>query len=242
MSEKVIIPGPDAASDRQESQEPSSPDDQPDRLGWEMLFEFQAMVTELRQTEGIVDVYFRRYEPVPDFTIETIEHGLGTRVPDRIKSFYRVTDGLEFGWSYTVDGETLPGGGAHLFDFATVFDNWLDSLWSVDPEEFSESELDFFWSLRGFDRLGDAEAGHMIVLCVEEEYPTYDLFVHDLHTRDSKLLELTFGEYIDRLLESRGAYGWQHLLTEEPATDSTITDHVFEMAERFFPEADLGGD
>lgn len=238
MSDKVIIPGHDAPD---EEGSPRS-GERDDNLGWEILFEFQAMIAELRQTEGIVDVYLRRYEPVPDFTIETIEHGLGTRVPDRIKSFYRVTDGLEFGWSYAADGQTRPGGGAHLFGFATVFDNWLDSLWSVDQEDFSESELDFLWSLRGFDRLGDAEAGHMIVFCVEEEYPTYDLFIHDLQTRDSNLLDLTFGEYIDGLLESRGAYGWQHLLTEEPAEDSSITDHVFEMAERFFPEADLNGD
>jgi hypothetical protein len=223
-------------------------------LNWDLLFDFHAMVETLKETDGIVNIRSKMHDPVPGFTIATIEHGLGIRIPTRIKSFYQVSDGLEFSWSYQKDGEVHPGGGAHLFDFATVFDHWLESLWRSDtrhPEtnqqetnqqetnQPDEDELDFLWSLRGFDKRCDPQRSSMIVMCVEEEYPTYDLFVHDLDQRSSHLLELTFRDYFDHLLTSRGTFGWQALLTEDADFDHPMADEFFEVAERFFPDADL---
>jgi hypothetical protein len=228
LGDNVVIPGPGEDADAQ----------QRELINWDLLFDFHAMVETLEATDGIVEVRSKMHDPVPVFTIETIEHGLGIHLPARVKSFYQVTDGLEFAWSYEKDGEVRPGGGAHLFDFATVFDNWLDSLWQTEADH-DEDEQDFYWSLRGFDRGCAPQASHMVVMCVEEEYPTYDLFVHDLEDRSSHLLELTFREYFDRLLTSRGTFGWRALLTEDPACASHRADEFFEVVERFFPDADL---
>ncbi len=240
MGEKMRIPGPDAESEHPERS------DQPDGggregVGWDLVFDLMAMIGELKATDGIVDVDCRMYDPVPIFTIETIEHGLGIRVPERVKSFYRVTDGLDFSWSYTgPDGEILPGGGAQICDFATVFDNWLDVLWRADApnneDQHSEDQQDFFWSLRGFDQYSAPGSDDMVVLCVEEEYPTYDLFIHDLDSRDSRLLDLSFGEYFDCLLASRGTHGWRLPLTEAEHTDAR---EFFELVDRFFPDTDF---
>jgi hypothetical protein len=228
----MVIPGPNGEDA-----------DGPERskrkfLNWDLLFDFHAMVEELKATDGIVDVRSQMHDPVPNFTIETIEHGLGVVVPDHIKSFYRVSDGLEFSWSYERDGEVVRGGGAHLFDFATVFDKWLDTLWGGD-EEATDDEQDFWWSLRGFDEQCHPDTREMVVLCVEEDYPTYDLFVHDLDERTSRLLDLSFREYFDLLLVSRGTYGWRDLLTEDVDPDDPRAEEFFEVADRFFPEADL---
>lgn len=244
----MVIPGP--GDDKPGSDDEQSADEfgaeqsgaeqlkkaQRELFNWDLLFDFHAMIGELRQTDGIVDVQATLHDPVPTFTIETIEHGLGIRVPRRIKSFYQITDGLEFSWSYERDGETVPGGGAHIFDFATVFDNWLDSLWQTDPEQ-SDEEQDFLWSLRGVDRRCGPQTSTMVVMCVEEEYPTYDLFLHDLDTGHSELLELTFREYFDCLLESRGTFGWRALLAED--ADGADAEDFFEVMERFFPRVKL---
>ncbi|QDG51749.1 hypothetical protein FIV42_13625 [Persicimonas caeni] len=233
MTDKMVIPGPgdDSPGSSEEQQE-----EQRELFNWDLLFDFHAMIGELRQTDGIVEVEATMHDPVPNFTIETIEHGLGILVPSRIKSFYQITDGLEFSWSYEHDGQLLPGGGAHIFDFATVFDNWLDSLWHSLPEH-SDEEQDFLWSLRGVDRDLGPESSKMVVMCVEEDYPTYDLFVHDLDSHTSELLELTFREYFDCLLTSRGTYGWRGLLTED--TDGDGAEAFFEVMDRFFPHAKL---
>lgn len=232
----MVIPGPDDESgsvgtDSSETRE---------LIGWDLLFELHAMAGELRQTDGIVDVHLRTHEPVPNFTIETIEHGLGTVIPARIKSFYMVTDGLEFSWNYVLDGEKYPGGGAHLFDFATVFDTWLDLLWH-GGEEHTDEQHDFFWSLRGFDRPRHTHDSDMVVMCVEEDYPTYDLFLHDVDTRESHLLELTFREYFDSLLACRATRGWRFVLSEDADRDDARAQRFFEITERFFPDVDLSG-
>lgn|GEM_PF-3030371 len=219
-------------------------------LGWDLLFDFHAMVEQLRATDGIVDVQATIHPPVPLFTINTIEHGLGIRVPARIRSFYMVCDGLEFSWSYEQDSRVIPGGGAHLFDFATVFDSWLDSLW-LSEETMSAEQVDFMWTLRGFDRtfhapsLGSSAPAEglaereMVVMCVEEEYPTYDLFVHDPQTRTSRLLDVSFREYFDCLLAARGTYGWQKLLLEDPEGEEDKLSDFYRLTDRFFPPSDL---
>ena len=232
MANKMVIPGP--------GEEPNGAQHEKKRqlLNWDLLFDFRAMVAELEETEGIVDVHWRMHDPIPNFTIETIEHGLGVTVPHRVRSFYEVSDGLEFSWNYVIDGEKHAGGGAHLFDFATVFDNWLDSLWLGEVGQDAEDE-DFLWSLRGFDQHSHPDFSDMIVLCVEEEYPTYDLFLHDLDQRSSELLELSFREYFDFLLETRGVYGWQFLLSEHASADDPRAEHFFEVVEHFFPDVDL---
>lgn len=219
-------------------------------LGLDLLFDLHAMVGELEQTEGIVNVTSTIHPPVPLFTIHTIEHGLGIRVPARIRSFYMLCDGLEFSWSYEKDSEIIPGGGAHLFDFATVFDSWLDSLW-LSEAGMSEEQCDFMWTLRGFDRTFNADSAvktpgpdalderEMVVMCVEEEYPTYDLFVHDPKTRSSRLLDVSFREYFDCLLATRGTYGWQNLLLEDREPRQGELEGFYQVAERFFPPSDL---
>ncbi len=76
-------------------------------------------------------------------------------------------------------------------------------------------------------------------MCVEEEYPTYDLFVHDLKTHTSRLLEVSFREYFDCLLASRGTYGWRAMLLEDADADDERTAQFLEVAQRFFPRDEL---
>lgn len=230
MPKKMTIPGPEG------SDEPSSAAaDEPESVDFEFFFDFKAMVEDLREHERIVEVQARTFEPVPGFTIETIEHGLGIVIPQRIRSFYEVTDGLEFSWSYRDDdGEVRAGGGAHLWGFARVFDVWLDTLWKT-PED-AEVDEDFVWNLRGFDAAHQWETDEIVVLCVEEEYPTYDLFLHDLETSRSQLLELSFVDYFDRLLATRGTLGWQAIFGEE---DRRAGDAAVEVIEMLFPDTDL---
>lgn len=235
MADKMVIPGP--GGDKPGSGEERQAE-QRELFNWDLLFDFHAMIGELRQIDGIVDVQSTMHDPVPNFTIETIEHGLGILVPRRIKSFYQITDGLEFSWSYERNGQTVAGGGAHIFDFATVFDSWLDSLWHSESDR-SDEEQDFVWSLRGVDAGLEPDSSQMVVMCVEEEYPTYDLFLHNLDTGSSELLEVTFREYFDCLLASRGTYGWRSLLAEDADADGEDAASFFEVMDRFFPSAKL---
>lgn len=205
-------------------------------VDWDFVFDFRAMVDELGQLPQVAEVRWELHDPVPDFTIDTIEHGLGLVLPERVTSFFRVTDGLELDWWYTDDaGEKRYGGGCHVFDFATVFDSWLDTLWTSHAGDDAARE-DFRWTLRGLDRPGLSD-DEMVVFCVEEEYPTFDLFWHDLRSGATQLLDITFQDYFACLLQTRGLVGWQRLLTEDDGDPAALGD-VRERLERFFPKVD----
>lgn len=234
VGDKLHIPGPDdEGSARSESRE---------TLSWEFVLDFREMVRELERRDDVVDVEWQIGDPVPTFTVETIEHGLGTTIPRFVKRLYRLADGLHLEWSLLEDGERKPGGGIGLFDFATVFDSWLDELWTSDPE-LDPSERDLLWSLRGFDARPQPDGERMVAVCVEDvDYPTFDLFLHDLETRRSHLLELDFQDYLRRLLETRGTYGWVHHfadLAEDDPADCRRRQQFRRRMARLFPEVDL---
>lgn len=232
---KLTIPGPD---DEGESWSETN-----DKLGFEFLFEFQAMVRELEEMESVVDVEYELGDPVSNFTVETLEHGLGKTVPRFVKRLYSVADGIHLRWNLLEDGEIVPGGGIELFDFATVFDTWLEGLWTTD-EALTAEEEDFLWTLRGFD--GGVEPGgeRMVAVCVEDvDYPTFDLFLHDATSHQSHLVSVDFRTYLQCLLDTRGTYGWVHALAEStgesPAWMRRWSEHFFRRMEAHFPDVEL---
>jgi hypothetical protein len=212
-----------------------------DSLDWEYLLDFRQMVHELKTDDAVCNVEWATYDPVPDFTLETMEHGLGLTVPEFITEFYRLTDGLYLSWDRRTNDGPVPGGGFEVFDFATVFDSWLDTLWANDTPD--DCDDDFLWSLRGIAETPADQMPEMIVMCVEEEYPTFDLFIHDADTFDSHLLGLDFHDFLYALLETRGVYGWPYLVCEDEWADNTPQarrrDRARHRLEDWFPDAEI---
>ncbi len=233
---KLVIPDPDDGDDGADT-------DQTDRIGLEYTFDLRAMIGELEESEAIVDLEAEVGSPVANFTIETMEHGLGTTIPRFVKRLYRVVDGVRVEWSFEHDGEVEPGGAIHLHDFATVFDSWLDELWT-GGEEVDEETEEFLWSLRGFDAAAEPGDDRWTVVCVEDaDYPTFDLFLHDRREHRSHLLSVDFESYLKLLLRTRGTYGWVHALAEvdgePPPYIARWRRHFRETMPRVFPEVDL---
>jgi len=215
--------------------------DDRDKLGWEFLLDFRQVVHELEQDEAVCHLEWATYDPVPDFTLETLEHGLGLTVPEFITEFYRLTDGLYLSWDRKTEEGIVPGGGFELFDFATVFDSWLETLWPTDPP--AGCDADFLWSLRGVAEAPGDDTGDMIVMCIEEEYPTFDLFIHNPSDRRSHLMQLDFHGYLHALLETRGVFGWPYLFSESDLEDDPELASIRQRAEQridaWFPETSL---
>lgn len=238
MGNQLQIPGPDdTGSDATESVEQK-------KLGREYLFSLREMVSELDRRDSIVDLDYDFYNHVPEVSLNTIENSVGATIPERIKAFYKLTDGFELSWNYLdEDNVSYRGGRIHLYDFARVFDLWIDKLWSISVEEHPFDE-DFLLSLRGFDRIeaGDDKTSDWIVVCVEEEYPTFDLFLFDEAETDFYLLNISFENYLRMLVETRGFYGWQYLFVDDELLDEARIGRVrqfFSVMERFFPDTEL---
>ena len=225
---------------------PDVADEEARIFGFEHVVRLREMAEALRKRRGIEQVHLELHDPVPQVVLEALEDGLGLRLPPQITSLYRQTDGFEFRWQWRDDeGQLRPGGAVRMVGFSTVFGNWLGTLWD-EVEGVDPARLDFIWQLRGIDDTpGDSPPGTtpMTVMQMEEEAPSYRLYLHDLEG-GSYPLDLDLYGYVEAALETRGILGWQLLfctgydLDEDPLGLGT-PEQVYEQIDRFFPDVNL---
>jgi hypothetical protein len=203
------------------------------------LMRLREIADSLERARDVVDVHFEAGPPVPLVLLDTITGGLGIELPEPVESFYLTCDGFELRWHYLdEEGERHLGGDLVLFDFATTFDSWLGSLWG-HFDEMSSEELDFIWELRGVDATPSTDDERMTVLHIEEDDPSYDLYVHD-RERGTYRMDLDFVTYVECAIESRGIPGWQLLfcpdydLDEDPF-ETGIRERFPELMRTLFP-------
>lgn len=149
--------------------------------------------------------------PAPEFSIQTVEDGLGDLLPQDFKSFYRLCDGLELAWSWQQAGEVSFGGEIRLVGISTVFGHWFDELW-IERDEMTDEERDFVWTTRGFDMPRHPDAVWTVV-SFDESHDSFTLWAH--RPGEAFLpLELGLIDYLYCAIEARGAAGWQLLFTD----------------------------
>lgn len=230
-------------------------DDPPEDLEQRRMFsirlieDLRVIERDLLEREDVVDVVLRMEEPAPEFTITTIENGLGRELPRDIKSFYRVLNGFELSWSFVDElGLKQPGGHIQIFDIARVFGFWFDTLWVHDPNR-TEEELDFLWSLRGLD--GGGQAGEtmlpdspMTVLHLLGDWGSdYELML--FHGPDHlSLMQMDLMSYVYYALETRGLGLWRQVVSAMDLSHPRYAELeqgrvFFERLARFFPDVDL---
>lgn len=202
----------------------------PRRMTLEYLFDLREMVEEMRKKSKIKVHRFDIHDPTPDVVVELMEAGLGSYVPELVLSFFKsVSDGLELKWDYEEDDELKPGGHINVLNFGRVFGSWLDELWGVSAEDASEKDVNFTWELRALEALEVGDRKVMTVLHVAEDEPTYELYFHDPYGA-SHQLDLDFVDYFECLLDTRGFYGWQYMVSD---VDFDQVPHAAERAREF---------
>jgi hypothetical protein len=178
--------------------------------------------------------------PTPDFTIQTVEDGLGGELAPELKSLYKHSDLFRLEWFIQEDGARMLGGAIHLASFMRVFGRWLDTLWIEQPD-MSEQEKDFVWTLRGFD-IPSAPGTLWGVLSVNDEDPSQ----YSVWTRhpDGHVLPMRLGliDYLYCALGACGAPGWQLVFTDydfaENPWDMPQPEEWLQRLESYFPESD----
>jgi hypothetical protein len=221
----------------------TSPTEGSRNLTTEWLWEMNSVVNTMHARDDIEVHVYEHYAPVSLFTLEQVESSMGIVVPDPVRSFYRVTDGLELRWSWRDGDRLIPGGEIHMHPFGTVFGNWLDTIWGKAATDAADV-IDFTWELRGVEQQASwqNEADWMTVLHMPEGMPFYQLYFHDPMSR-TLLLEMDFMDYCDALIDTRGTYGWQFLATEvdfdeQPEIRAAAADARATL-ERVFPNVDI---
>lgn len=215
----------------------------PRKLNVNDLIDIKAVIREIDESNSLRLIKSEFFQPASDVVVTTIESGIGIAVPDNVLSFYQViSDGLEFEWNYKEsDGTEQAGGGFHLYNFGRVFGTWVDEIWGVVPDGASETEHDFSWELRPVEAPHKG-GSHYTVLHVPDFAPGYGLYYHDPN-HSSYRLDLDFASYFDCLLETRGFYGWQFLVSDVDFDQNPVAKQraraFHEVMPRLFPDTDF---
>lgn len=211
------------------------------RVTQDWLWEMNAVVHAMYARDDIDVRFYNTYDPVSLFVLEQAETSMGMVIPDAIRSFYEVTDGMELQWSWRDGEEWRPGGEVHMHSFGKVFGSWLDSLWGHSDSDSSDV-IDFTWELRGVEQQASWEADWTTVLHMPEDLPTYQLYIHDPRAQ-TVMLDLDFLDYCEAIIDTRGVYGWQFLATEadfeEMPEIGAHAANALEIMGKVFPDVDI---
>jgi len=217
-------------------------------ISWPRSLQFDDLVRLRETTDEITErsdfrlLSLELFQPASDVVVSMFETGIGIAVPDHVLSFYRrVSDGVDFAWSYFEDGEELLGGGFHIYNFGQVFGTWVDKIWGVVPDDADVEAKDFSWELRPIEAPSSAGT-HYTAMHVAEFAPTYQLYFHDPNGTSYRL-DVDFPTYFDYLLKSRGFHGWQYLISDVDFEKDPVAKERAEtfhrVMPRLFPDTDF---
>lgn len=212
----------------------------PELVSQDFVWSFVDLAQRLASHPNVVHHTREVDFPTPDFTIQTVEDGLGGTLPPELKSLYKHSDIFRLEWFIEEDGVQTLGGAIHLASFMRVFGRWLDTLW-VEKPDMSEQDRDFVWTLRGFD-IPSGQGTLWGVLSMDSEDPSQ----YSVWTRhpDGHMLPMRLGliDYLYCALGSCGAPGWQLVFTDydfdaNPWNMASPLEWI-QRLESYFPEVD----
>ena len=154
----------------------------------------------------------------------------GGRLPSGVEPFYRELDGFELAWRHSVDeirkGDQTDCGYVHLLPVERIFAEWKGVTWF---DSFPGGER--FRAVKPFDLFQPETCA--CFLQEEGAAPGDHVALHDFG-EGLAATSYTFAEYVERLLISRGFWGWIRTLSAD--SDETDRESFREKAAVLFPD------
>lgn len=210
-------------------------DEAASRLDLEDLLQLRDTVDALVAHQDFHLLKYDTFQPTSDVVISMMETGIGIAIPTPVLSFFReISDGLDVVWTYFREGHEPSHGNVQLYNFGRVFGTWVDEVWGVVPEGGDQRDLDFSWELRPIEAPHPGGT-HYTVMHVPDFAPTYNLYYHD-PKGSSHRLSVDFVGYFRCLLETRGFYGWQFLVSDVDFETHPVARERAEAFHRLMPK------
>jgi len=157
----------------------------------------------------------------------------GGGLPEGVEAFYRELNGLQLAWRHTFDeireGDQTDCGYVNLLPVERIFGDWKGVIWF---DSFPGGER--FRAVKPFD-LFQPETCACFLQSVDAAPGDFVSF----HYLGESLIETsyTFTEYVERLIVSRGFWGWIHTLSTE-TYDSPESEMFRRKMTALFPNFD----
>jgi len=137
----------------------------------------------------------------------------GGRLPKGVEAFYRELNGLQLTWRHSVEeireGDQSDCGYVNLLPVEQIFGDWKGVTWF---DSFPGGER--FRAVKPFDLFQPETCA-----CFLQDVGASPKDCVAFHYLGESLIETnyTFAEYVERLMVSRGLWGWIHTLSMETA-------------------------
>lgn len=141
---------------------------------------------------------------------DEIETHLGYPLADYFRDYFFASEAIALHWDYELDGEEENGGEFRLSNLFNVFTSDDSKLWI---DEMSEQEKEFYRKLRPFDDHPYMGDGTMGVFKLEPGVASPEIWFYNVSNKSYKM-DLTYNEYVECLIDTRGFFGWQYLFCD----------------------------
>ncbi|NEO78184.1 hypothetical protein [Moorena sp. SIO4G3] len=176
--------------------------------------------------------------PDIEFAISEIEKIVGIQLEDYFRDYIFVAEEIWIAWDYKQGSNYEKGGEFRLIN---LFDSLVRNKAKLWNDEMSQDKIEFLKSLRPFEDhpySGDGKIGAFRI----SHGNSPEIWFYDLRTGYYKL-SLTYEEYIELLLETKGFFNWQYLFCDAelhhyPANLKKYLTKMIDILYQIFPSFD----
>lgn len=204
-------------------------------------FEDQCLraVAELQQCGGLV-VDTDEIPPViaefadPDWVLADIASRTGLQLPDHpFRDHFFASNSIAARWRSEGDPQIVGE-----FALSHIHRCLVGDPPELEDPALSDDEGDILFELRVIDQEPFSGSGRLTGIRLAEGGSSHELWLYDMSQERLERLDADYGTYLENVLITKGAYGWQYLFADvdfkEPGLGD-VADNLSEML-RVFPE------
>ncbi|MGW2720105.1 hypothetical protein [Streptomyces sp. NPDC001492] len=108
----------------------------------------------------------------------------------------------------------------------------------LEDPSLSDAEGDILFELRVIDQEPYSGSGRLTGIRLAEDGGSHELWLYDMSQERLERLDADYGTYLENVLITKGAYGWQYLFADVDFKEPGLGDIASNLTEvlRVFPE------
>lgn len=176
-----------------------------------------------------------------NFQFDEIEKILKYKLDEKLKDCLFISDEISLYWDYELEEDEYENAGEfRLSSLSRIFTFSKPELWY---EEMEEEEKEFYKELIPFDDHPNTGDGVMGVFKMEKGAASPEIWLYDSNGICHKM-NLDYPGYLERILETKGFYGWQYLFCEIDLSDYYFAsvqrqlETMLKVLPKLFPDKD----
>lgn len=181
------------------------------------LKKIQDLVEELKKVPNISNLVFEKNTGIREEDFVDYANEFSIKISKEVKELYSQFDGFILKWKYTLNDSKSKNisfeGDIEIFPFYKMFLGYNDNLWENEiwGNHTPDKDITFYKNLKIFDYF-EKDNVHCICIEISNNTLTQNLWIFR-EGYEPIPMTINITEYIDKLIYTKGFWGWQYLYT-----------------------------